>query len=326
VIKPPPGYSNVDGRGLNSAGEVAGILGNKYGVVGGGCFWDGRQTFVLPKLPTSSFVFARALSDTGRIVGPSGPHGAAMWTRNDDGSFAVTDLNLLLPPGFGFYLTDAQAISPDGRFIVATYADPTIFPITVVGSAILEIDPAGTLVSATALGAEFYVGGLRVDNGLLKMTGSRSSQAFLWEGPASPFNLDSGQFFDLNSPDSSTTTGGGAINSKGEVAGVGSDAVGNSRPLFWDENRQAIDMLAGQPPVSSVIVSGINDAGYVVGSLWSTNANGYVAFVWHRGAPLQTLISLKSPGDTSGVSALSYAWGINNAGQILASGVLLNPE
>jgi hypothetical protein len=82
-------------------------------------------------------------------------------------------------------------------------------------------------------------------------------------------------------------------------------------------------------------VFGINDAGYVVGGM-SPDLRYYQAFLWHRGAPFQTLISLKSSSDTSGVSVLNGAGAINNAGQILAEGqyqaghgtvsVLMNPE
>jgi hypothetical protein len=68
----------------------------------------------------------------------------------------------------------------------------------------------------------------------------------------------------------------------------------------------------------------------------SPNLGYYEAFLWQRGAPFKTLISLKSPSDTSGVSVLNSASAINNAGQILAYGqyqaghgnlsVLMNPE
>ena len=73
----------------------------------------------------------------------------------------------------------------------------------------------------------------------------------------------------------------------------------------------------------------------VVGSVCptGTTSSDCEAFLWHGGAPLHTLISLKSVSDTSGVSALSWAAGINNAAQILAVGypngpvsVLMNPE
>ena len=52
----------------------------------------------------------------------------------------------------------------------------------------------------------------------------------------------------------------------------------------------------------------------------SPDLSYYAGFLWHRGAPFQTLISLKSPSDTSGVSVLNGGISINNSGQILAHG------
>jgi hypothetical protein len=331
VIQPPPGYTGASAGALNSAGQVAGQLsGTSYD----GFFWDAGQTVVLPPLPGFSGSLPLALSDTGLIVGVSGLQ-ATLWTRNDDGSFAVTDLNSLLPPDFGFSLQQAEAISPDGRFIAARYPDPTT---GIYASAILEIDSAGALVSATALELRSHVYALRVDNGILKITGSRTNgvviqgHAFLWEGPASPFNFDSGQFFDLSPPGFGDSTAGRALNSKGQVAGGSGGSP--SQGLFWDENRQMVNMFAGQT-VSAGDVLGINDAGFVVGDT-SPDLSYYQAFLWHRGAPFQTLISLKSPSDTSGVTVLNTGSAINNAGQILAHGqyqaghgdvsVLMTPE
>jgi hypothetical protein len=279
-----------------------------------------------------------ALSDTGRIVALSSTQ-IAIWTRNNDGSFAVT--NSSLPPDLGFSLEGlVEAVSPDGRFISARYQpDPTT---AIRASAILEIDPAGVLVSAKGLEIGTRVYALRVDNGILKMTGSRTNgapappyeiHAFLWEGPASPFNLDSGQFFDLNPPDFTSGTAGTAINSTGQIAGWG--GAGPSQGLFWDENGQMVNMFAGQTVSAVYTAFGINDAGYVVGGM-SPNLSYYQAFLWHRGAPFKTLISLKSPNDTSGVTVLNGGISINNSGQILAHGqyqagngdvsVLMNPE
>src|SRR5262249_14955650 len=146
----------------------------------------------------------------------------------------------------GFSLESFHAaISPDGRFISARYPGPTP---AIAGSAILELDSAGALVSAKDLGLGYYVHALRVDNGILKITGSRTNgaptlpyetHAFLWEGPASPFTLTSGQFFDLTPPGFRGGTAGTAINSKGQVAGWG--GAGPSQGLFWDENRQMVN-------------------------------------------------------------------------------------
>src|SRR5436190_1101508 len=98
--------------------------------------------------PPFPWATPEALSDTGRIVGfsepNSGPWTATLWTRNGNGSFAVTNLNSLLPPGFRFSLVEAYAISPDGRFIAARYRDPTT---SLNGGAIIELDSAGALVS-----------------------------------------------------------------------------------------------------------------------------------------------------------------------------------
>ena len=335
VIQPPPGYTGASAAALNSAGQVVGSLIDSNGLIAG-FFWDAGQTFVLPPVPGFASMVPAALSDTGSVIGFSSSQ-IAVWRRNGDGSFAVT--NSLLPPDLGFSLEGlVEAVSPDGRFISARYQpDPTT---AIRASAILEIDSAGTLVSAKALEIGTRVYALRVTNGILKMTGSRTNgvpfqepHAFIWEGPASPFSPDSGQFFDLNPAGFSAGTEGQAINAKGEVAGNG--GVGPSQGLFWDENRQMVNMFAGQTVRAVYRRFGINDAGYVVGGM-SPDLSYYQAFLWHRGAPFRTLISLKSPSDTSGVSVLNGGTSINNAGQILAHGqyqagngdvsVLMNPE
>jgi len=345
VVNPPPGWSITPVfPKLGDLGHVAGLCYAKIGkgknqtIVNQAFLWDddGITIYELPALSGEPYGLPLAMSDAGVVVGYSGDN-AILWMKGVDGSYDVIDLNELLPLDFGWHLGRANAISPDGRFVAVSATRPEE---SLNGKVLLEIDSSGSLVSAALVGygvgnqwtGIVGIGALRVDDGVLKMTGNvGTGYAYLWAGPASPFVFESGAFFNLHPANLPSGTHGVAINAFNQVAGEYS-----SRAVYWDEYGQMADLFNGQELIEARTF-GINEDGFVVGSVLGSpapNQSRHFAFRWHPTTGPEYLTNLKSPSDTSGVTALDYAVGINNAGQILATGatkrqsvwVLMNPE
>jgi hypothetical protein len=123
-----------------------------------------------------------------------------------------------------------------------------------------------------------------------------------------------------------------AVNSLNQVAGV-YRVNGANRPAYWNEFGHYVDIFAGKATGGYAL--GINDSGFVVG--WATLGKpgpSSIVFLWRPSTGAKDLNTMKSPGDTSGIT-LNWAGSINQAGQILARGssktgstvyVLLNPQ
>jgi hypothetical protein len=156
--------------------------------------------------------------------------------------------------------------------------------------------------------------------------------AYLWEGPASPFLLESGTLTDLHPAElEDRGTNGRALNSLSQIAGEY-----DSRAIYWDESGQMVDIFGSQDLIEARTFD-INEAGFVVGTVLGSpapNQSRHFAFRWHPSTGVEYLINLRSRSDNSGVTSLDYAVGISDAGQVLATGatkrqdvwVLLTPE
>ena len=76
---------------------------------------------------------------------------------------------------------------------------------------------------------------------------------------------------------------------------------------------------------SSSDATGINNSGQVVGSSYTTNDAGYHAFLYSNGT-LNDLNNLIAPNSLDGFSSLYNASSINDSGQIVGEGTLLNGQ
>ena len=111
------------------------------------------------------------------------------------------------------------------------------------------------------------------------------------------------------------------INGTGQVIGT-SEAAGGARAFSWTQDEGMVDLGVLSGGVES-FATGLNESGAVVG--YSRNANWYTSpFLWTREAGMVDLNSLLLAADplvATGLT-LTYASGINDAGQILVSGQL----
>ena len=97
-----------------------------------------------------------------------------------------------------------------------------------------------------------------------------------------------------------------AINNEGQIAGVFQTKFGGPlQPFNW-KNGVTTD-VPSLPGATDMMVTGINDAGVVVGA--SSAGAGYVAVQWQNGAIMQLPIEVGN--------ANSMAFGINDSGQIV---------
>jgi len=97
-----------------------------------------------------------------------------------------------------------------------------------------------------------------------------------------------------------------AINNQGQIAGVFQTKFGGPlQPFIWQNG--VVTDLPSLPDATNMIVTGINEAGEVVGA--SFNSNSPVAVQWQNGKIMQLL--------NEDGNANSMAFGINDSGQIV---------
>jgi len=112
-------------------------------------------------------------------------------------------------------------------------------------------------------------------------------------------------------PDSVTT----GINDSGQVVGVASSSAGNSEAFIYSSGT-GMTGLGFLPGYTTSIAGGINNSGQVVGD--ATNLTGYPGVFLYNGGVMYNLNNLLT-GSGPGVY-LNGVTGINNVGQIIASG------
>lgn len=110
-----------------------------------------------------------------------------------------------------------------------------------------------------------------------------------------------------------------AINDLGEVVGGATLANGNYRAFLWKNGvKQDLGSLRQNSQASH-----INSRSQIVGATGNGSQASNRAFLWENGGPMVDLNTLIPPG--SGLT-LRYSHGINDAGEILAYGVLENGD
>ena len=288
----PAGYTltdlgvlaNWNGYDINEAGQVVGTSGSATGQ-SRAFLWDDGMLTDLGTLGGGSS-WAGGLNDAGQVVGHS---------QVSSGSPA-TDVFLWdgdVMVGLGIGGRSASGINDAGQVIgtdsVSAWEwraflwDDGVSRDLFPGNArATDINAAGQVAAEWESTRNYPVGAVWDP-----ATGPR-------ELPGLPFSVFSGAY---------------ALNDMGQVVGYSDYGDEMARPVLWD-NGQVIDLGALQPNVSHSYAWDINNAGQIVGE-----AGG--PFLWEDGV-MQNLNDLVVPG--SGLT-LTYAMAINDAGQIVASGV-----
>lgn len=248
----------------------------------------------LGDLPGGIFSEAKAVNDSGQIVGGAATYGrfqihAFLWDNGE-----LEDLGTL--PGditAAGISSEAYAINNHGEVVgeAATLNGFHAFLFDKEGMKDLGTLPGNLQSRATGIND----GGQVV--GYSYRLSPDTKRAFLWEN---------GEMFDLG-----TLLGGGysealAINNRGQIVGdtIGSD--GQLHAFLFDNG--VMNDLGVLPGGTSSVATAINNRGQVVG--YSSSSNGLRGFLWEDGR----MIDL---GTLLGDSAYSEAFGINNRGQIV---------
>jgi probable HAF family extracellular repeat protein len=310
------------------------------------------QIIDLGTLPGGSYSTAYGINDSGQVVGISSgftsPYHAFLWEATN----GMQDLGTL--PGDHF--SWALGINDSGQVVGFSYRSlgNGIIGHTFLWDATNGMQDLGTLPGGTSsYGKGINHSGQVV--GISAIAGNQSSHAFLWdavngmqdlgtlpgesESEASGIN-DSGQVVgdstglgalgraflwdatngmqDLGTLPGDPFGEARGINNSGQVVGFSFSGGDDRHAFLWDavHGMQNLGTLG-----RSAFATGINSNGQVVGASERfdpiDNDFVYHAFVWQNGA-LSDLNDLILPG--SGWS-LSFASGINSAGQIVGQGI-----
>jgi probable HAF family extracellular repeat protein len=227
---------------------------------------------------------------------PSGVLASNAYSINDSGQIAVFGRDAQAPAGYALLWTPSALRGSSGSAVNLALDSP------------LSIDDAGP-------------GGINASG---QVTGEarlipQQGRAFLWK-PSAP-NGSSGTMYDLGSLDPVNNGSGGiAINSVGQIAGVTTAATGE-QPMMWTPDSPngttgTMVQLAGVAGKTGS-AQAINDAGLIVGRFGS-HAHQYVPALWL--SPTE-MIDLNTALDASGSGwVLQEAYGINDSGQIVGWG------
>jgi probable HAF family extracellular repeat protein len=112
------------------------------------------------------------------------------------------------------------------------------------------------------------------------------------------------------------------INNAGQVVGESEVAEGYSHAFITGPDGMGMRDLGTLAGFSSV-ANGINDAGQVVGRSFMAGVEGH-AFI--TGPDGEGMTDLNSLVDLPGGWVLTNAWDINNNGQVIATGIVPEPE
>jgi len=142
--------------------------------------------------------------------------------------------------------------------------------------------------------------------------GNFAAEAFLWQN---------GVGVSIGIPPGSLSSEARYITNNGQIAGHHmvqvSPGVKRRRAFHW-RNGVFTD-LGFFPSLDTVTVRGINERGEIVGYCSDTNGGHSVPFIWRDGV----MTDLNELADLPPITVIDDAYGINNQGQIAASGRIL---
>lgn len=163
----------------------------------------------------------------------------------------------------------------------------------------------GTLGGNTSLAYDINAAG-QVVGGAFNGDGVRDP--FLWTEGGGMMSLGN-----LGGPYSGATS----INDNGQVAGFSEDGAGNELAFLWEDS--AGIMSLGTLGGDTSRATDVNNLGQVVGASEDADGN-QVAFFWSEQTGMIDLMELVKD-DVTGWTSLFVADGINDAGQIVGTGI-----
>ncbi|HXR78386.1 MAG TPA: choice-of-anchor D domain-containing protein [Bryobacteraceae bacterium] len=302
-----PGYKTSEASGINNSGQVAGTayMDTNLQGVHHAFLWQNGQLTDLGTLPGYDSTRALAINDKSQIVGTAenssgngGSH-AFLWQNGQ-----MTDLGTL-----GGSESSARAINNLGQIVgdslTASGADHAFLwqdrQMTDLGTL------GGADVDTVATGIN--------DSGQVVGYSNFGEYTFLWQdGQMTDLGKLAPGFVTIRPP---------VINNKGQVAGSQYGADG-SHAFLWQDGKFTDLGAIGSDPYGQV--TGINESAQVVGGAMNED-HTFHPFLAENGQiiDLSTLLQAGS-GWNLGYENGPNANGINNAGQIIASGDAAVPD
>ena len=352
VIPMPDGAVDYYLGGLNDLGQAVGStdvsVGRRESAWGPAVLWTGTEMLTLQPLlgDESAHAYEVAETETGTLLvcGFSNagtevylPDTRAVWWAGDPGSMTVGDWNELLPADSTLNLTEARAVTSDGKYVLFVVGPAMIVPdfgtdIAIVAEvsydeasgAPLALDPCWEIGPVELEADEVIVPndltlGVGLDasgqeTAFVRACGSAASRGFMWE-----LDLDSGDAtwteFDLYpgvDPGyaSSDCTG---VNRVGAVALLGWQYGSYTKGYFWSGDPLAAPVSLDGADGSDLSARAIDPLGVIVGD--AGTGNDAFAFLWTSGSGLVPLNALVTTSFD-----LRTSTSINASGQILAWG------
>jgi probable HAF family extracellular repeat protein len=282
---PFPNDSVSGARGINDDGQVVGFSDSRA------FLWtnsDGMQDLGTLQPEINDHSWANAINNAGQVVGKSNFSNtqAFLWTSTG-GMQYLGDL----PDGTP--TQEAHDINEAGQVVGATNAAG--------GSAFLWTESGGAEDLGELPGSGLYGTQAWGINDAGEVVGVSKGRAFLWTRSSGMQDLGV-SLFPL------------AINNVGQVVGEG---VGGASLWTSTGGMQDLGDLPGQQNYS--YATDINDAGQIIGNTFDETSGRHTgAFLWTSTAGMQGITTLL---DSSGDGwFIEEVYGINNAGQIAATG------
>jgi len=310
---PPPSYSIIDigtfggptsaAAGLNRFGDVVGAATTAGGASHAFLYRTG-ELLDLGTLPGGTASYATAINDRGDIVGYGGINAfgpefreftqGIVWRNGEMRSVGA----LYCPCSFNvrYGTSMAFAVSDDGWVVGDSQTNRQTFR-----GAFAWQDAIRPLAFDAAAPSDSHAFGI---NDIHEVVGDSKARAFL---------LRDGISRDLGTLAGDATSSARAINNKGQVIGVSTDAGGLASAFLWDLGRmRELGMLPGDAASEALA---INDASDAVGRSGNADLSQSRAVLWRGGAAID-LTRVVGAADWM----LSSATGINDRGQIVGVG------
>jgi probable HAF family extracellular repeat protein len=298
-------------QAINDAGQVVGYSFTHIGEnPSSGFFWrafitgpDGIGTRDLGALGEGGQSAAKAINDAGQVAGWSNPR-----FSSDDHAFITG------PNGVG--MTDLRTLGSSGNYADAINDNGQVAGLVTGGNVRAFItDPNGSDIAVLDKGVGTWAYGI---NNAGQVVGTfldnQGDHAFI-TGANGTGIRDLGT---LGGRDSVAYD----INNAGQVVGYSNTSGGTQHAFITGPDGAGMSDLAPLGGSSSVAFA-INDAGEVVGGYQVAPGRFHAFVTGPDGVGMTDLNSLVSlPNDIY----LDSAWGINNHGQVIATGLVPEPE